>query len=316
PAPPAPPAPPSPPAVKPHAPAPQAPHAQPQVVQIPQPKQPPQPNPVAAKPNPNAKINPNGKKPGAPGPKTANTAGVPGKGPPTAPMGNPGARGTNGKTGKDVLASTPNLKQRTERVVTQATDNKKAAEIVEKNLKEMDDWILYELDGGKSPKDAMPGIFIGNTSVDEWKDIIGHFDLCPIAYPDSKDKFILIDLVKQTLAEGKSESAFQALSARYAATGISFPKSSVWGSDLFAGAAQKACDTYNIPRRQLNLMILAPKQVISYLAWKALRTLKDLGFDPAKVRACNARFSRTTDGWILKVTSVVLEDGSVRQVRT
>ena len=64
-------------------------------------------------------------------------------------------------------------------------------------------------------------------------------------------------------------------------------------------------------------MIVAPKQVMAYLAWKSIKVVKDEGFDPAKVRACKTRFSRGSDGgWVLTVNEIILADGAVHKVRT
>jgi len=259
---------------------------QPRPQPLPQPQQPvvrPQPQPLAQ----NAPVTkPNGA-PGNPGPRTAPA--------PTALR---------------------NGQPRVDRVVTHNQDLKERDQVVNENMRQLDDEISFELEGPPDPKDAIPGIFIANTSEDEWKDIISHFDLCPIAYPDTKDYFVLIDLVTQTLQKAKGEEAFNGLKARYASSGIAFTKRKLWSTAVFSGAAVKACETYGIPKDQVNLMILAPKQVMSYMAWKSLKTVRDEGYEPTKVRACHARFSRTTDGWILKVTDLVLEDGSVHQVRT
>jgi hypothetical protein len=262
-------------------------------------------------------VNPNGTKPGAPGPRTANTSNVPGKAPPSAPMADPRNPGTTSKSGATVAKQNNlNPPRRTDQVVSRDQTVKQRDEVVNKNLHEMDDAIMYELEGGPDPKDAVPGIFIANTSEEEWKDIIGHFDLCPIAYPDTKDYFVLIDLVRQTLQKAKGEQAFNDLKVRYAASGIAFSKRKLWATSVFSGAAALACQQYEIPRSEVNLMILAPKQVMSYMTWKSIKTIKDMGFEPAKVRACHASFRRTTDGWILDVTDLVLEDGTVRKVRT
>jgi hypothetical protein len=283
--------------------------------QIPQPQ--PQPTPVVkAEIVPQPPVVKNDQKTGRPGPKTANTKNVPGNGRLDAPMPqDPTRQGTNAKTGPQVLADNK-LKQRiVDRMISREQTDQQRDEVVDHNLHAMDDWIRYQLDGGQSPKGAIPGIFITNTSPDEWKDVVNHFDLCPMAFNDKLNNFVLLDIVRQTV-EAKDQQGFNALKDRYASSGIGFPKRKLWQTDVFAQAVELACNSCRIPKNQANLMILVPKQVMSYMAWKSVKSIKDEGLDPAKVRTCHTRFCRTTDGWILKVTDFVLDDGSVRPVKT
>ena len=130
----------------------------------------------------------------------------------------------------------------------------------------------------------------------------------PIAYPDTKDYFVLMDLANHSLQKAVGEQAFADLKLRYAANGIVFSKRKLWNTPFFAAAATTAAASYSIPRGEVNVMILAPRQVMNYMAWKALKVLKDYGFDPAKVRSCHARFDRTSDGgWVLNVSELTMK---------
>ncbi|HZU97679.1 MAG TPA: hypothetical protein VFF73_13345 [Planctomycetota bacterium] len=200
-------------------------------------------------------------------------------------------------------------------VVTDHTEYRKNAIVVEKNLKVMDDWISYTLEGSPQLKDTnVPGLFITNTSDEEWKDIISHFDLCPIAFPDTADRFLLVD-ISSGRPRSLEKDQFAELKDHYASSGIRYSGRRLRGNQVMWSVAERVCSECGISTAKINVMILLPPKVASYIAWKALRTIKDEGFDQKKVRACHTRFARTTDGWILKVTDIVLEDGTVRQVK-
>jgi hypothetical protein len=273
---------------------------QPRIVEKPKPQVAPQPVQKPAAQQPLAgRVNPNV-------PKTGVLGSLASKAPakPAAPIANPN----------------PNVRPRPtpphdDPVITDPRDYRKNAIVVEKNLNAMDDIISFNLEGGAQLKDTnVPGLFITNTSEEEWKDIVSHFDLCPIAFPDTTDKFLLVDIFNHR-PRSLGQDEFSELKEHYASSGIRFTKRKLWGNAVFKSAAEQVCSQFGIAEAKINLMILLPHKVMSYIAWKALRTIKDEGFDQKKVRACHTRFARTTDGWILKVTDIVLDDGTVRQVK-
>jgi hypothetical protein len=202
------------------------------------------------------------------------------------------------------------------RAANEAKDLGTRDEIVNSNLRELDDFTAFELDGGEAPKDAnVPGVLITNTREDEWRDIIQHFDLAPIAYPDSKTYFVLIDVFGHTLQKAEGEQAFKDLQQRYAPNGIAIAKRKIHTTPVFGQAADLASQRYEIPENQVNVMILAPRQVMAYLAWKAMKAVRDEGFPPGRVRACRTRFTHGADGgWVLTVIELILADGSIHKV--
>lgn len=159
-----------------------------------------------------------------------------------------------------------------------------------------------------------PGVLITNAQEADWVDICRHFGLLPIGF-DGRDKscFITIDLVSHQL---QKTTDFHFLKERYAANGMHLLASKLWSTPAFAGAAKLVCQNYAIPTNQLEIMVLAPRPVMSYMAWKSERTVRENGMSVDDVRAVTARFDRTSDGgWVLTITHIMREDGQTVRVR-
>ncbi len=161
---------------------------------------------------------------------------------------------------------------------------------------------------------AVPALsFFDDTFEHNLDNIMAFHKMVLIAYPQSNEYFITIDLSK-SYRGGRYEKRmdfqnfFRNYSNRSIAAEAGFPR--------IVEEIRNDASLYHPGHGQLSLAFIFPRNTADYMAWKSVTVCKKFGYDPQQVAICYSRFKRTRTGfWSLIIKSLQLRSGQIVQVQ-
>jgi hypothetical protein len=130
--------------------------------------------------------------------------------------------------------------------------------------------------------------------------VAGYFGMQLIAYPETRDFFVIVQLATNRFEVSREFGWLKLFSNRMIAQ----------DGPLFDELRRKIGAATGAPAGQLAMGLLMPIKSANYLAWKEIAVMKQMGLDPAAVESVSARFVRNDEGkWNLFVDELHLKSG-------